>query len=76
MTSQDMHNSLPKLCKGTILHQHGVTFKLLEDTTPHGCPFVEIVDPGDTNYSPGDRTYRTLYQELINDTDTSTRSIL
>ena len=50
---------------GTILREAGETFRVLEDTTAHGCPLVEVIDPGMTNYQPGDRRYRTLYQHLI-----------
>lgn len=48
---------------GTILNENGVIFKVLEDTTPHGCPLVEIIDPGMTNFKIGDKTYRTINQE-------------
>lgn len=49
---------------GTILRESGETFRVLEDTTAHGCPFVEVIDPGPTNYKCGDRRYRTIYQHL------------
>ena len=48
---------------GTILNENGVIFRVLEDTTPHGCPLVEIIDPGMTNFKVGDKTYRTINQE-------------
>jgi len=48
---------------GTILNENGVVFKVLEDTTSHGCPLVEIIHPGGTNFKIGDKTYRTINQE-------------
>ncbi|MBI1832871.1 MAG: hypothetical protein HYR84_15640 [Planctomycetes bacterium] len=53
-----------RIAAGTILFEGGEVFRVLEDTTAHGCPLVEMIDPGETNYQRGDRCYRTLYQHL------------
>lgn len=50
----------PEIKSGTILNEGGVIFKVLEDTTEHGCPLVEIIDPGVTRFIVGDKTYRTI----------------
>jgi len=47
--------------KGTVIVDGKLKFKTLEDSTAHGCPWVEILEPGQTNYKKGDKTTRTLY---------------
>jgi len=57
------------LCKhrpvpaGTLIQEDGTgaVFRVCDDTTAHGAPWVEIIEPGRTDHKPGDRTVRTLY---------------
>ena len=60
-TADEKRRDIPA---GTILRESGETFRVLEDTTAHGCPLVEVIAPGPTNYKCGDRRYRTIYQHL------------
>lgn len=53
------------LPKGTIISEGGVKMRLLEDSSPHGCPLVEILDPGPTSYYAGVNTYRTINQTVL-----------
>ena len=46
---------------GTTITDSVCTFRLVEPAGLHGCPLVEILDAGATNFAVGDKTYRTLY---------------
>jgi len=45
---------------GTEIRDGDLVFKTLTDTKPHGCPMVEILEPGYTGYKKGDTCARTL----------------
>jgi len=53
-----------KIKAGTVITEFGITFRVLEDTTAHGCPLIEIIDPGNTNMQVGARHFHTLYQHI------------
>lgn len=59
ITAMNMQDLVPE---GTVVERDdGLIFKILEDTTAHGCPKVEIRGVGKTNWEVGQQTYITLY---------------
>lgn len=43
---------------GTVIFEHGMQYRVLEDTTAHGCPLVEEI-------KTGRKFIKTIYQHLV-----------